>query len=92
MKPSLSSSVKVIFGLFVIWSVLVQVCGAFYYYYDWDIKNSQHESVNSDPTRVWNISDLQIFYGVSLDPNPYSLLLHKLKENRSSSFNLTQSQ
>lgn len=90
-KPSLSSVVKVIFAIFVIWSVLVQVCGAFYYYYDWDIKNSQHESVNTDPARVWNISDLQIFYGVSLDANPYSLLLHKLKENRSSSFNLTQS-
>jgi len=91
-KPSLSASVKVIFAIFVLWSVLVQVCGAFYYYYDWDIKNSQHESVNTDPSRVWNILDLQIFYGVSLDPNPYSLLLHKIKVNRSSSFNLTQSQ
>jgi Dolichyl-phosphate-mannose-protein mannosyltransferase len=91
-KSSLASGLKIIFVIFVIWSVLVQVCGAFYYYYDWDMKNSQHDSVNSDPARIWNVSDLQFVYGVYENPNPYSLLLHKLRENRNSSFNLTSSQ
>lgn len=85
-RSSVLSGIKIAFVLCVIWSVLVQALGAFYYYYDWDMKNSRHESVNTDPSRVWNISDLQIFYGVSLNPNPYALFMQKLHENRSSSF------
>jgi len=92
LKSPMKSLVKYVFMLFVIWSIVVQVCGAFYYYYDWDMKTSQHESVNSNPARIWNITDMQIFYGVVMNPNPYDLLLYKLRENRGSSFNLTRAQ
>lgn len=85
-RSALYSGVRVIFIACVIWSVLVQACGAFYYYYDWDMKSSEHASINDDPSRAWNITDLQVFYGVSLNPNPYGLLMDKLQGNRSASF------
>lgn len=88
-RSSFQPALKVVFTIFVAWSVLVQACGAFYYYYDWDMKSSEHASVNDDPARVWNISDLQILYGVTLNPNPYGLLLDKFAAQRGASFTVS---
>jgi len=85
-RSALYAGMRVLFVACIVWSVLVQVCGAFYYYYDWDMKGSGHASINDDPSRAWNISDLQVFYGISLNPNPYGLLMDKLRANRSASF------
>jgi len=87
-RSSFRPALKVVFIFLVAWSVLVQACGAFYYYYDWDMKSSEHASVNDDPARVWDFSDLQIFYGVTMNPNPYSLLLDKFAAQRGASFSV----
>lgn len=91
IKSSRSSPARILFTVFLVWSIFVQVCGAFYYYYDWDMKSGTYESINDNQARVWDYSDLQIFRGFSIEPNPVRLLIMKIHQNRGASLNVTSS-